>query len=317
MKRLLAFLAITVVFYVPHGSFGQCTVYDTTNSKVPDNVIKLLLPGQGDDVWFATGDCFSGGVLSHFDGHTFEFFDTTNSPLPDKFITALCFGDKGDLVIGTKHHGVAIKSKDSWHELSGENSQLPDNHINCLHFANHVLYVGTPKGLLISDRENQTVITSELPANEVTSIAHTTDGAILVGTTGGYAVLSDGKWEIITKENSQLPDNTIHQIAVDPVGNIWIVFFEGIAKISNGMWKITRDGENGYPAYTHHVIDFQQDSALWVATNFGIAHLENGSWKMLDPENSCIPDYFNNQLMVGKNGVIWIASQSGLVKFKP
>ena len=133
------------------------TVYNTSNSGLPDNhVSSLAIDGSGNK-WIGTWD-----GLAKFDGTNWTVYNTSNSGLPDNWVSSLAIDGSGNKWIGTG----GWRFDYSW-----------------------------GGGLAKFDGSNWTVYdtsNSGLPTNTVLSLTIDGSGNKWIGTTGGLAVFNEG-----------------------------------------------------------------------------------------------------------------------------
>ena len=71
--------------------YPNWTVYDTTNSGLPSNVVwAIAIDGSGNK-WIGTR-----GGLAEFDGTNWTVYNTSNSGLPDNWVEAIAIDDMGN-----------------------------------------------------------------------------------------------------------------------------------------------------------------------------------------------------------------------------
>ncbi len=80
-------------------------VYDTSNSGLPDNLLKCLTVDDSGNIWIGTGDRRGYG-LARYDGTSPEgtgwtVYNTSNSGLPDNLVKCLNVDGSGNMWIGT------------------------------------------------------------------------------------------------------------------------------------------------------------------------------------------------------------------------
>jgi ligand-binding sensor domain-containing protein len=102
---------------------GDFIVYDTWNSKLPDNwVTAIAIDGQGNK-WIGT----ALGGLAKFDGVNWTVYNTSNSGLPSNGVTAIAIDGQGNKWIGTYGGGIAKFDGVNWTVYNWRNSGLPDD----------------------------------------------------------------------------------------------------------------------------------------------------------------------------------------------
>ncbi|MCD6277289.1 T9SS type A sorting domain-containing protein, partial [candidate division WOR-3 bacterium] len=81
------------------------SVYDTTSSGLPSNVVCAIAIDELGNKWIGTGY-----GLAEFDGINWTVYDTTNSGLPDNWVEAIAIDGSGNKWIGTWGGGLAVYS---------------------------------------------------------------------------------------------------------------------------------------------------------------------------------------------------------------
>lgn len=326
MKKILFFILLIVSCYC----YSQkMIVFDTVNSDIPDNLIKTVAVDSSDNIWFVTGDCFSGGKLVMFDRKTFTEYDTIDG-IPDRFITCIAFDTNGVMWCGSRYHGISSFDGKLWKNYNPSNSVFPDQHVRSVTVdRRNRVWVGTDNGLAVFFNNKWDVMTrsnSALPDNVVSSVScdknsygiwiATDKGVLFAYDYGTIRQISNVAPYVFNKENSLLPDDQVNQVVVDDSSNVWISSWGGIAKIDHqsGKWKVYSPQNIKLPDYVEYIMTAHNDE-LWVATNNGLHILKNEQIKSFTPSNSSLPDFFINRVVFDKDGNAWIATQSGLVKF--
>ncbi|MFH0866280.1 MAG: two-component regulator propeller domain-containing protein [Bacteroidota bacterium] len=327
MKRKLCLLPFLML---PVFLFGQqFTVYDTSNSKIPGNLIKTVNVDSDGNVWFVTGDCFTGGNVVCYKNKSFTVYDTTDG-IPDRFVTCIAFDNDGKIWFGSRYHGISSFDGKTWTNYNPLNSDFPDKHVRSISVDSlNRIWVGTDNGLAIYNGNKWDIMNTSnslLPDNTINSIAFKKKSrAIWIATDKGimwaYSYLaikgiSNVAPFIYDKKNSVLTDDLVNQVIIDDSSNVWISCWGGIAKIDNKSWKwkIYTPENSKLPAFVEYIMTAHNDE-LWIASNMGLYILKNEQWKIYTPSNSSIPDFFVNKVAFDKEGYAWIATQSGLVKF--
>jgi len=107
--------------------YPNWTVYDTTNSGLPSNVVwAIAIDGSGNK-WIGTR-----GGLAVFDGTNWTVYNTSNSGLPSDWILAIAIDDMGNKWIGTIGGGLAEFDGTNWTVYNTSNSGLPDNYVDAI-----------------------------------------------------------------------------------------------------------------------------------------------------------------------------------------
>jgi len=107
--------------------YPNWTVYNTTNSGLPDNTVREIAIDASGNKWIGTND-----GLAEFDGTNWTVYDTTNSGLPDNYVEAIAIDASGNKWIGTYDGGLAEFDGTNWTVYDTTNSGLPDNYVRAI-----------------------------------------------------------------------------------------------------------------------------------------------------------------------------------------
>ena len=95
----IAFLFLLLASFVR--SQTVWTVYNTSNSPLPDNVIRAIEFDFTGNVWIGTDN-----GLAKFDGTNWTIIDSSNSDLPVNQIRSIAFDSVNHLWVGTLQAGL-------------------------------------------------------------------------------------------------------------------------------------------------------------------------------------------------------------------
>ncbi len=102
------------------------TVYNTSNSGLPDNYVLTIAIDGGGNKWIGTG----WGGVAKFDGVNWTVYNTSNSGLPSNYVRAIAIDGQGNKWIGTGYGGLAKFDGVNWTVYNTSNSGLPSD---CVH----------------------------------------------------------------------------------------------------------------------------------------------------------------------------------------
>ena len=161
------------------------TVYDTTNSGIPSNVVTQIIVDKNQNIWAATENGLAeftgsiwkvinkdnsdirdniiyhfaldnnGGIwlgnrfgLFHFDGFRWENFNEDNSPMATDLIDDIKVDKDNNVWVAVYRGGLLKKNADGWTVYNEDNSPLLNNDINSLYIdQNNNKIIGTNTGL--------------------------------------------------------------------------------------------------------------------------------------------------------------------------
>jgi len=245
------------------------TVYNRSNSELPDNTVQVIAIDEQGNKWIGTG-----GGLAKFDGVNWTVYNWSNSGLPSNNVSAIAIDRQGNKWIGT-NGGLAKFDGSRWTIYNTSNSRLPDSNIAVITIDGQgIIWIGTWYGGLAKfDGVNWTVYNnsnSKLPYNDVRAIAVDVDGNKWIGTNGGGLAKFDGvNWTVYNTSNSGLPDNRVLAIAIDGVGNKWIGTSLGLAKFDGVNWTVYNTSNSGLPDNWVRAIAIDGQGNKWIGTDGG------------------------------------------------
>lgn len=270
---------------------GNTEVFNTENSKLPNNNIRHIIEDANNGIWIAT---LGGGIAQrHADGN-WQIFDTKNSNLPHNDVSSILTDNEAGIWVGTDN-GLAHRDKQGrWNIFNTDNSPLESNSIfSIIHDANAGIWIANGKGLAHRDKE--------------------------------------GKWQIFNTENSGLPDKVdfffpllvngsptnpkgaVISLLDDKRGGIWIgTWASGLAhRHADASWKSFYD-ENSLSDIDVNTSAADGKSGIWIGTNKGgLAHRDsNGKWQKFNTDNSELPDNSVTAIAIDKNDV-WVGTLRG------
>ena len=166
---------------------------------------------------------------------------------------------------------------------------------------------------------------SDLPSNNVTSIAIDAQGNKWFGTnTGVVAKFDNVNWTVYDSSNSGLPgDYIISTIVIDKQDNKWIGLNysytqgdgAGLVKFDNTNWTVYNQSNSGLPNNKVSRIDIDSFGNKWIGTwGGGVAKFDDSIWVVYNSANSDLPDDYISEIEIDDLGNKWIAAQGGIAK---
>jgi ligand-binding sensor domain-containing protein len=324
--------------------FGELTIFDTSNSELPENFIYDIAFDKNDNIWVGS---WSNGIAV-FDGNVWKNFNTSNSNIPNDTIYTIVADSKNHIWCGTRN-GLAKFDGSSWAVYKPENSPMQVPFVrnigidkeNTIWFSCGNVLEG---GLMTFDGKNWELYTPEnsiLPCRAIDKILIDENNVKWVGTTqyqgtGGLVRIKGKTWDLYNKSNSIMPYNSVESLASDGFGNIWIghraSFFltdslEGaLIKVNeNGLvWSKHNPSNSGESSNRVRELAGDRNGYIWVATgvdhsfDYNISVYNGNKWLVLSSIDTinfkrlCIFD-----IEVDHNNNIWFATGKGLYLLKP
>ncbi len=321
MPRVLLFL---ISLFITCTSFAQpaWTIYNTTNSGLPQNSVRSIAFDSSCVTWVGTD--FG---LASFDGNSWTTYFTSTSNIPDNSIRSLAVDHQNNLWVGTLSGGLAKFDGTNWTVFNTSNSGLPDDFVKCLEvdILNN-LWIGTIGGLAYFDGTNWTVyniFNSVLGSNNIGSLyVDPVDNRVAIGTVNGGMVVADSSgWTVYTILNSNIPDNTILGIDQDTSGVLWLATpASGLSAWLGGFAFVTFNTVSSNIASNSLTsINIIDGYDIWVTSNdSGLIRRENSIFSDFHTANSPMPDNFCQVVRADRNDILWIGTQTGvLVRLDP
>lgn len=238
-----------------------CTIYNDTNSVLPNNSVYDVICDKNNDIWAAS---YCG--LVRISDSIWTVFDETQLGIPSDIFkcvlveplsrtsiyggSTLQANDAEDggyiyIWVGTYNNGAVLGNGNIWVNFNTSNSNIASDQINCVAVdSNYVFWFGTDKGVcsfydstwVVYDTSN-----SDLSNNYIQNIVVDRDnrkwigtGNNISGTGGGVCVFDDSSWQVLNIDNSGIGSNVVFAMDIDQSGNVWIgsCTFAGISRYS-------------------------------------------------------------------------------------
>lgn len=154
---------------------------------------------------------------------------------------------------------------------------------------------------------------SDLPDNKVNCLYTDADENIWIGTDGGLAqVTPGGVWTVYTTADG-LPDNSIRSIFVDEDGIIWAgTYLSGLVSFNGTEWTVYDPTNSGLPDYHVKAIAKDQNDTMWIGTSWGLAKWDGDeAWTAYTDENSDILVPHINSLYIDSNNMVYAGTLNG------
>lgn len=268
---------------------GGCELFQTSNSGIPDNVLRSLALDDSGRLWVGT----STGGAAVFDGSTWEVLNTSNSPLPDDQVNAIHMDDNGWMWLGTVS-GLACYTAAEWRIYDSSPSSYNGRILN----GDHIL-----------------------------AIDSRSDGLYALGTlNGGFHFLTDTSVHFFTTFNSGFWDNTQRGVLIDESDNKrWLACPAGGLVLQFGDWyggTFFQYTAMNSDLPSTALVDVAQgaDNSVWLAMQVaGITHRNAaGNYETYNASNSGLPSDNVNCILVAPDGAIWVGLyDGGAARFDP
>lgn len=293
-------------------------VYDTINSKLPDNQVQAVAIDKNNITWVGTTK-----GLARFDGAGWTVYTPANSPLPSSFIYSLATDKAGRVWIGTDK-GMAMLDGSRWTVYNRHNSVFTYEGVNKILYDenSNTLWISNERVLVQFDGSRWTRYDSSnsyiFESFVIHSLAVDKNGHLWVGAFdiylfNGRLVTFDGRdWSIDKLDNHGLFSSFPYALTVDAQNNVWMgtggTTGGVLVRIKNGQWDVL---DQSVSPFIHGAFSLAaKDSLLW-AGGRGLTRYNEKEWMGFTTKNSVLPDDYVSALALDKNGNVWIGTISG------
>ncbi len=202
--------------------------------KLPDNIVTAMSARPKGGMWFAAG------AAALLDNGRWTVL-TTAQGLVQEAVTAIAVDDKDRAWFGTPA-GISVwdgKRMTNFTRAQG----MPDEQVQALLADGEVMWIGTPSGLVRYDGKAWKVFNERsagLPAPDVSALAKTASGQLLVGTSNGLARFDGARATLV----QEVAGNMVTGISVGKDGTVWAATLQGAYRFDGKSWRqfTTADG---------------------------------------------------------------------------
>lgn len=192
------------------------TTYNTANSDMPDNECWGMTSDQNGNIWCGAGQ----EGLVRFDGSNWTIYNTSNSGIVGNWVNYITVDATGN-VWAAVAGGFSKFDGTTWTTYnSGDYGRCVIQHSNgSIWMASTTRLTKLEGGILT----HYTTSNSDIPDNDVSSLAEDTLGNIWLGTVAGGVAKFDGSaFTVYNTSNSTLPDNYIETIDISNYNTPWV-----------------------------------------------------------------------------------------------
>ncbi|MCS6904837.1 MAG: two-component regulator propeller domain-containing protein [Bacteroidia bacterium] len=143
-----------------------------------------------------------------------------------------------------------------------------------------------------------TVSNSNLPTNQVFSLAQAPDETIWAATSKGLAYYARGQWKTWQKNNSNLPAEYTSAVAFSKDGYLWAAFPGiGVARLKDRHWELY---SLSFLKDTLQHLQFDKNNYLWAWKNTGkqVHRFDGVKWNSYTLQSGCAGENFQLEQIV-------------------
>ena len=293
------------------------TVYDTTNSDIPSNIVYSAKFDSKNIIWLATAK-----GLASYDGVSWKVYNKENSDLVEDVIFALEIDELDKIWFGLMSKGLMSYDGIKFKSFFLSSKEFPSNSVYAIDFdKNKSALIGTYKGLVTFDYNSWLLYDSTnsgLKNPYILSLGVDRFHDIWIGSRGYHCLTKfDGtEWYVYDSTNSVMSIEEVRCLKFDSLDNLWIGSTRGITKYDGENW--IRYTTRNTPLTSNGINDiaFDKEGNLWLALTTlpfledvgGIAKFDGENWKIYNTGNSGLPIDHTVALAFDSEGVLWIAT---------
>lgn len=236
------------------------SVYNSSNSNLPEDSITAILSNVNNLLWIGTA---KNGI--------FTFSNNTWNQLPQSqnlSISSLKKIYTGEIWIGTTN-GLYSYSNSILSPV--DTISLPSNHITSIEQDNqNRIWLGTAHGCVKIEEDTIKLFdTSSIPLKEnyITAINVTLDSNIVICTPLGFVSYNNNSWEAFYKgdANCEITD-TISDVEVNLNGKLYFATKSGVFVLLNSIWYSFSTINEGISNNQFTTIIRDQENNIWAGT---------------------------------------------------
>ncbi|MCP4156983.1 MAG: helix-turn-helix domain-containing protein [bacterium] len=274
---------------------------------------KLYVDSQG-ALWISTVK----GLTRYKDGR-FRYFDQTDG-IPQKYIKCFFEDVNGRLLVSFISDYIYYYERETatFKKITASKNLAGKQGAQMTQDSKGILWISSfYEGLFKYVNETFTKIELNIPGGVdfIGSVLEIHNGALLVCTAKGLAVLTGKNTELLTTTNSKLSQNRPVQILEDNAHNVWIATHAGLNRLKEnnaGKKEIQVILENE----DIKCLFEDRENNLWVGTNSsGLMRLKNPVIKTYTTEDG-LPNNLILSLLNDSRGNIWIGTNTRISRYR-
>ncbi len=281
------------VYHRTLGKFNHVKSGESNGLSLMSKKVYAFTEDQSGNIWVGS----DGGGISRlsFENETIDHFLKEDTRTNNTIIAATTSKD-GIVWFGS--YGAGLNGYDpktgTFLDPISKDSGLPSSTILSLESdSKHNLYIGTFKGLIYYDRQQDTLINLNdqsfadhnarqlaLPSKRIQTLKIVSK-VLWVGTDKGLFSMNLANNQLyLYDEQAGLSNNEVYGIAEDLNGQIWVGTKNGLNKINPNDHSIqTFTSKDGLQSNFIYGVLVDSDNALWLSTNNGITKFNPNLWQ--------------------------------------
>ena len=329
------------------------TVYNTSNSNIPTNIINIIAIDTNNNKWLSTN---VKGIVKYNNttwstltkiGSQFIYNELNSS---SQKITCMKIDSKNRLCIGYSNNGLQIIGGNAYgaplaNDAILYNWNIPSYKINDFYFTSvGELLVATDFGAASnSNVENYynpfsyyDNSNTGLTNGQILSMNKDKNNKIWIGLGNvspydnqkglgkpGLSIYNNSEWQTYNNYNSPIGKPLIKNsgsfvsfVLIDSNENIWIPGSNSILRYNGNIWKEFNATNSKYTYGVANCMAQGKDGTYWIGTDNGLVKFNGDSViTVFNNLNSNLPSNKISLIFIDNKNNIWLAGNDGLIKF--
>lgn len=302
------------------------TVYNDSNSAIPDNLTTCIAIDQAGAVW--AGSNYSG--LYKFSGNTWTHYDDFNSNIGYYDVDDLLIDNTGKIWVG-HYKGISVFNGTTFTNYDTVNAGFKGQSVYKMNKDNEGrIWMSSKNGsfgnasITIYDNGtwtnlDQTNMPSQVIDDEVNGYAFAANNDVWMATESGMLKYNNGTYTYYPPAATELWGGDA--MTKDADGNIWTGGFDGLLKrdVTNNTWTFYENvSDLGFSSANTIYYDIMADGDfLWLATTGGFVKFNRKTAQVVanyKTGNSPLETNGVTGITKDQSGNIWLSSSVGVVK---
>jgi ligand-binding sensor domain-containing protein len=321
MKNIL--LIILILLVTQYSGYSQMvwTVYDTSNSILPNMVVGNVCEGQNGVIWVST---WNG--LVEIDGTNWIFYDSSSTGHVLNNIFSMTYDKHNNMLWLSNPYNLFRFDGTTWMQwnysvLVGNSFDIAIQSDGTVWQA-HYNWPG-PGGISSFNGVSFTyydTFNSPMPSNFVYSIDVSSNDDVWITTdSSGLVKLSGGSnWTVFNTSNSGIPSNYVRCTAIDSSGLVWVYGYNDqetsgyLASFDGISWSGVDTNVCTVPVTGQGDIAIDQYNQKWFGTfGEGLNVYSDTTCIYYTTGNSPLPLNALTDVLIASNGTVWAGTFGG------
>lgn len=291
--------------------FESFTVEDGTGGLAPRHVMQT----RDGDVWIT----FMGGLVSRWDGERFETFDlVAEAGIPNWGWAVSSYEDsRGWVWFSAIHAGLVLYDGERFRRFTTDDGLAgsPGHWKSILEDSRGRMWFGTLGGISTWDGKGRVTFETVGPEIPARHFMEDRGGTLWVTARPHVARLSDGEWELLTRDGGPLPfdeHDWVHDIMEAHDGTIWVLTGAVLRRFDGSAWSLVQPEDTDW--YPLRRILQDDDGTLWIAGMDGLRR-----WDGVSMRHYTMRDGLDNNTIraaeIDASGDLWLGTIGNLSRF--